>query len=591
MKKQRVSVLSLFLAVLWVTVLPGKLFPVDAGGSIYGHISFVEGETTVIREDKTEHQAVVNLPIAPGDQIFTGEKGRCELQFDNGTIIRLDKDTRLNVTTVLAPSLTSRWKITTLHLMRGQVCSMNQSYDQEMFQVITPNAALDLKRRSTAYIRLQENGDTFVFAERGKFNAMYGESIQYVKTETLRSGSGYLLTADHQMRINEGKRDLDFVAWNEYVNRNFMDLHYGISKVPRKIYRYTKGLVYWAEKWSSLYGEWVYDELFGYIWKPADEIFAMSHRPFFFANYVRINGKLFVVPQQPWGWMPAHMGTWVWMKKGGWHWIPGSAFSAGVSWGNCFPTLGYWVDRCYGSSDLYYIYRNHGVGAWRRAYTDIYGTTVKHPRLNFAPEEIRNIFKKMNHMPVMTLIERLGKQFPSTAIEREKLAPIFKSLKPSIGGNPDKQPAAPIKVKAALTGNQVNPSITTISPVGRDNEPGNGIKNLKEAPGNSSRVIGFRDWNPDMRWANREGIPVVYSSKTNTVICPHLGLSSNTITAGQRASLRDATSIHGGYRGINSGSGYSSGSTGSTGVSAVSVTNSGGPQNPGGQGSGADHKQ
>ena len=109
-----------------------------------------------------------------------------------------------------------------------------------------------------------------------------------------------------------------------------MKLHKGKSKVPDAIYRYSKAVIFFAEKFSNLYGEWVYDELFGYVWKPAHEDFALSHRPVFHADFVTINAQLYLVPQQKWGWAPAHLGTWVWLKKSGWRWIPGNVFSPGL---------------------------------------------------------------------------------------------------------------------------------------------------------------------------------------------------------------------------------------------------------------------
>ena len=77
----------LLVAVLALTL------PVMAaeGESIYGHVSFVEDQATIIRSDQAEDKAVVNLPLVPGDTIVTGDNGRCELQFDNGTVIRLDQ--------------------------------------------------------------------------------------------------------------------------------------------------------------------------------------------------------------------------------------------------------------------------------------------------------------------------------------------------------------------------------------------------------------------------------------------------------------------------------------------------------------------
>ena len=62
----------------------------------YGHISYVEpgpegAVPTVVREGRAEAEAaVVNLPIGPGDTVRTTAGRRVEIQFDTGTIVRLD---------------------------------------------------------------------------------------------------------------------------------------------------------------------------------------------------------------------------------------------------------------------------------------------------------------------------------------------------------------------------------------------------------------------------------------------------------------------------------------------------------------------
>ena len=112
--------------------------------------------------------------MAPGDTVVTSAGGRCELQFDNGTVVRLDKGSRLRLATVLAPSLTSNWKITTLELEKGQLYALPQSYSREMFQVVTPNAAVNLKSRVSATIRLDADGGTSFFSDGGKFQVLYG---------------------------------------------------------------------------------------------------------------------------------------------------------------------------------------------------------------------------------------------------------------------------------------------------------------------------------------------------------------------------------------------------------------------------------
>jgi hypothetical protein len=601
MKKQRDTLVSLLLTVFVVLFIQGNLLSAETGESIYGHISYVDNDASVIREDKTEHKAVVNLPVAPGDQIVTSEKGRCELQFDNGTIIRLDKDSRLKVTTVLAPSLTSRWKITTLHLMRGGLYSMNTNYNSEMFQIITPNAAFDLKKRATAFIRLKDSGDTIVFARRGKFKVMYGEDIDSLKTETIRADKGYTITADHHMRIDEGKRDVDFVGWNEYINRNFKDLHFGISKVPKKIYRYGKGLVYWAEKWSSLFGEWVYDDIFGYVWKPADEYFAWASRPFFHANFTYVNGQMFIVPQQPWGWAPAHMGTWVWMKWG-WTWVPGNAFSPGIcsgtSWGFFdswfLPySLTDWMYYGYGGYDLYYVYRNYGIRAWRTQYQGKFNTYKKAPGVNKFPKAIRELIGKLNRAPVEVVKERLGTETRPTMMGMKKVEPLLKSVEPAVNVNTNRKSASPsIRVSShKIQGaNIISRGVTPGAKESKESK----LRAIDKGRGDGVRapLQGFRDWNPDSRWAASNGYNIAYSSKNNEVVCPDLGLTSKTLSYAQRAALRGTSFSMRGLSSTQSGSSSSgSNSSSSTSSSSSFASSRGGGPDAGSHGGGHASKK
>ncbi len=58
----------------------------------FGHISYKEGQVKVINASNEVTGGVVNLPLAAGDKIVTGPSDRCEIQYDNGTILRLGHD-------------------------------------------------------------------------------------------------------------------------------------------------------------------------------------------------------------------------------------------------------------------------------------------------------------------------------------------------------------------------------------------------------------------------------------------------------------------------------------------------------------------
>jgi FecR-like protein len=574
--KKKLLVSMLMLGLL-LTFASGNLFSEGEANLDYGHISFVDKAATVVHQDKTKHKAVVNLPVAPGDQIITGDDGRCEIQFDNGTIIRLDKNTRLRVTTIMAPTLTTKWKVTTLHLMRGQLYSMIQSYNREMFQIITPNAAFDLKKRSASTIRINDNGNTFIYVDKGKMDVMFGIDINSVKTDVIKSKIACTISSDHKISRTEETKDLEFVGWNEYVNRNFKDLHYGLSKVPKKIYRQNKGLVYWAERWSNLFGEWVYDGIFGYVWKPADEIFAFSKRPFFHANYVRVNGELILVPSQPWGWAPAHMGTWVWMKWG-WTWVPGSAFSTGIAQYQSnfyFNTMDYWINQIYGNYHLYYTYRRFGYARWRDDYTRYYKKPApRKPSLKDVPTSVRTLITKMNKAKVDKLKAKFGNNRPDAMISKDKLARFFKDGK--ISKKTGKKMVLANSARETISRKNAKDILSRPYQGKIRDKKGTSRHMIEKSKHAISRIPkmkqrGFRDFNPDLRWAISKGYTVNYSSKTNAVVCPNLKVNSRTIPKNMRAKLRHR-GIRGSKRGRSGGGSYYS----STSSSSSSSTSSSG---------------
>lgn len=482
-------------------LLAAPLFAAE--GAVYGHVTFVENGAVVVRENGDKEQARVNLPLAPGDMLVTSGGGRCELQFDNGTVVRLDKGGKLRLATVLAPSLTSNWKITTLELERGQLYALPQSYGLEMFQVVTPNAAVNLKRRVRAFIRLDEGGGTSFFSDGGKFQLLYGADSRSLKKATVSSGRPLAVSAADALSEKVEKRDLDFVAWNEYVDNHYRELHRGISKVPPKLKFGNTALTYWAEKWSSLFGEWIYDELFGYVWRPADEQFAHLARPFFHADFAYVGDQLFLIPQQPWGWVPAHMGTWVWMKRG-WTWVPGDWFHSGcVDYRGLysyaidspyygFPTFDYFWRK------YFYLQPGRGNQAGEPGFPN---RPAKKPEL---PGQLIKLVKKVLQAPDGSESKRLATGKETVPIEGVKLPAVPKAIL---------RVPRPAVSAADRSGNRA---------------------------GEPDRLLLMRDWNPDSRWASRRRVTIQYQG--NAVTCPELGASSNDRRSISRAGIRD--SVH-----------------------------------------------
>jgi hypothetical protein len=500
MKVKKNLILSLLAGLLLLAAASAA--PLEAAEiGVYGHISFVDSGAMVLREDGSQDPALVNLPVAPGDTVITSAGGRCELQFDNGTVVRLDKGSRLRLASVLAPSLTSNWKITTLELERGQLYALPQSYSREMFQVVTPNAAANMKSRVRATIRLDGNGGTSFFSDGGKFQLLYGANVRSLKIATVKAGRPVAITSANVPAEQVEKRDIEFRAWNEYVDKHFKELHYGISKVPPKLKFGSAALTYWAEKWSSLFGEWIYDELFGYVWRPADERFAHAARPFFHADFMRVGDVLFLVPQQAWGWVPAHMGTWVWMTRG-WTWIPGNFFHSGVV--DYMGLYSFPIDtHYYGFPTFDYYWQKYWH--WQPGFPN---RSSQKPGLPGLPTPVIGLIKKVDKVPAGNESRRSAIEKAGTPIDGVKLPPA---------------PAKP-RLQAPVTGAVVK--------AGSLPARNNGGASVQTDPG-----VLKRDWNPDSRWATRRFMTIRYAG--NAVVCPELNISSDNLRVDQRARLRD----------------------------------------------------
>jgi hypothetical protein len=317
----------------------------------FGHVIYPEArydgkDAVVLREGQARPEvADLNLPIAPGDLIQTTER-RCEIQFDTGTIIRLDRNTVLKIETILAQSLSSKNKLTNFILSKGQVYVMYKRYiRKEIFQIITPNAAVKMDHKSVAMIKAMPDRSTDIHVNAGKVYALFGPHEDQVMKEKIKKGQTISVTADHRFRTAPFVEIEDFEAWNEKLNREFLELHKGKALIPLPIQKMPLAVFHFAQKFSNIHGEWLWDGYFGYVWRPFlnDQRYPWGDwKPYYTGRWTSVDDQLFWVPTEPWGWVPYHLGIWTWDSKKGWLWIPGSFFApAWVDWAFYFGRFGW----------------------------------------------------------------------------------------------------------------------------------------------------------------------------------------------------------------------------------------------------------
>jgi hypothetical protein len=330
----------------------------------FGHISYTEAKSdgndpVVLREGGgAPEAAVLNLPLGPGDTIRTTADRRCEIQFDSGTIIRLDVATELRIETILAQSLSSAKQLSNLVLSKGRLYVMYKEYDsREMFQILTPNAALKMGHKTVAIIRAAADTSTDVQVKFGKASAMFGPDERSLKKQDIKKMERLMVLKDHQFQRSTYIADSDFELWNDDINARFDELHKGQSTLPGPVQKLPGAVFYFAQQYGNAYGEWLWDNLYGYVWRPFldDMMYPWGWSPYIYGSWSNVGGQMYWVPGEPWGWIPYHLGIWQWDKKLGWVWLPGSLFApAWVDWEFFFGYCGWrpwslfdWFDGFY----------------------------------------------------------------------------------------------------------------------------------------------------------------------------------------------------------------------------------------------------
>ena len=136
-------------------------------GDVY--LRFLEGDVQVKTEDTVEWlPASINTPLMDGDQIWVPENGRAELMLRDGTIIRLDRNSYLEI-------LTSEENRAQFYLATGRVYGNTSLRNAGAFVFFeTPIVSFRAYGYSAFCIDVSENEDSSTSVFQGEIYADRG---------------------------------------------------------------------------------------------------------------------------------------------------------------------------------------------------------------------------------------------------------------------------------------------------------------------------------------------------------------------------------------------------------------------------------
>ncbi len=396
------------------------------------HISLIEGDVQVRTEDTGEWvPASINMPLFDGDRIWVPEGGRTELQLRDGTFLRLDETSALEILTIDRDSFQ-------FYLTEGRSYANFRGLKGSLLQIDTPDSSIRAYDRSNFRIETTQDGYTDISVYRGVVYAENREgrtSVNGGNTLSFREGTYAELSP-------LGPPD-EWERWNRERDRRFAKRRPPSRYLPDELQPYSSDF--------EENGRWVQVREYGYVWTPT-VVVSVGWAPYRIGRWVWIGGDYVWVSYEPWGWAPYHYGRWAFIPTIGWCWVPPAR--GAVYWGPGFvgwvrtPTHVSWVPLAPG--EIFYghgYYGPHSVNVTQINIThiDVHKIVYKNVHVHNAVTVVHHdTFVKGKHVEVKVrenpfLKEKISLGRPDIKPEKATLMPVVKEIPKT------KRPPEPIR--------------------------------------------------------------------------------------------------------------------------------------------------
>ncbi|MEO6816322.1 MAG: DUF6600 domain-containing protein [Edaphobacter sp.] len=292
-------------------------------------MSFLQGTVNVDHIDNTgSDPAQVNMPLPQGVRVSTGQDGQAEIEFEDGSVVRLTPNTSLELTTLTADANGNL--ATDLTLANGLMYAELRAADKFAYSIAAGGVQVSPVVNATLRIDMDKPPavvsvlDGTAQAEGGsasgegyKTNVNAGETL----TGDANDPGRYQLT--QQVAANSWDKwndDRDAVAAHETADQT--DVRNGYAGEA-------------GYGWSDLdaNGSWYNVPGQGEVWQP-NVATDPGFDPYGYGSWVWYPGSGYVwASGYSWGWTPYRCGNWSYWDDFGWGWQPGIGCGGFGGWG------------------------------------------------------------------------------------------------------------------------------------------------------------------------------------------------------------------------------------------------------------------
>jgi hypothetical protein len=303
------------VAVLGVAVMcalaPAALLADDDAANTAGaggravRLSSVDGAVQVSQgtEVLADH-ALVNTPLFEGMTVTTGDDGRAEVQFEDGSVARIPPESALTLS-VLRPGeseLTLENGMGYFEMQDGATGSMRVRFGSD----VVKGSGFTVLR-----VKLDEGaGDLAVFSGNAHIDSTSGVSMDVRGGESVSLGN---------FTLSESIEPDSWDAWNSDRDQAITTADVGATPATDSMPNSENPA--WGDLNSN--GTWYDVPDQGYVWSPYEASDA-GWDPYGMGYWMFTPGYGYIwVSGYRWGFMPYQCGAWNWYNSFGWGWAPG----------------------------------------------------------------------------------------------------------------------------------------------------------------------------------------------------------------------------------------------------------------------------
>ena len=268
--------------------------------------SYIQGNVTWRADDTAEWSVgTTNLPLRQGAQIWVSGGGRAEIQFDDGSLLRLGNDAVVTLQTLYSDA---EGEFTEIKLTDG-LAALRLKHERSVFQIDTP--LVSVKSVGPARLRIGAGSGVEVGVRAGAATVEGPEG----RAELKRGDYLDLENGDSPLRVRPLPRDDSWERWNDERDANL-----AAGDEDNRVHRVPSNIALVANDLNS-YGDWQQEPQYGWVWCPRTT--AVDWRPYQYGHWTWVNPFGWTwVSDEPWGWAPYHYGTWTHFGQR-WGWVPG----------------------------------------------------------------------------------------------------------------------------------------------------------------------------------------------------------------------------------------------------------------------------